>query len=57
MVPPRRYSASPFYSFVAVTTPIVRQPAFADVVGIIWRWARGDRPTLRQTLAEESGRS
>jgi hypothetical protein len=31
----------------------VRQPTFPDVVGIIWRWARGDRPTLRQTFAEE----
>ena len=49
MIPPR-YSVTPLWSFV--TTPIVRQPAFPDVVRIIWRWLRGDRPTLRQTFAE-----
>ena len=52
MEAPRRYSASPFYSFVTVT-PIVRQPAFPDVVRIIYRWFRGDRPSLKERFAEE----
>ena len=51
MEAPRRYSASPFYSFVTVT-PIVRQPTFPDVVRILWRWWRGDRPTWKEQFAE-----
>ena len=53
MEAPRRYSVSPFYSFVTVTTPAVRSPSFAETLTILWRWLRGDRPSLRQTFAEE----
>lgn len=49
-----RYSVSPPWSFaVFVTTPIVRQPAFPDVVAILWRWFRGSEPNWRDRWAEQ----
>ena len=52
MVPPRRYSVSPLHSFASLP-PAVRQASFSETLAILWRWARGDRPSLRQTFAEE----
>ena len=46
--------ASPLQSWVSRPTVATgRQPTFPDVVGILWRWWRGDRPTLKDRFAEE----
>jgi hypothetical protein len=52
MRPPDRYSISPWYSFVTVTTPR-HVPSFAESVRLIWRWWRGVRPDWRQRMKEE----
>jgi hypothetical protein len=40
MEAPRRYSVSPYYSFVTVPT-VRRQPSFAEMVMMVWRWFSG----------------
>jgi hypothetical protein len=52
MRPPDRYHASPFYSFVTGTTPH-RVPLFSESLRMVWRWLRGDKPSLGQRIAEQ----
>jgi hypothetical protein len=47
---PDRYSASPFYSFVTVTTRPT--PSLADALRAIWSWLRGTRPGWRETAKQ-----
>jgi hypothetical protein len=48
MEAPRRYSVSPWYSFV--TVPVQRSPSFSEIVSAIWKWWR--EPTPTPTLRE-----
>jgi hypothetical protein len=52
MEAPRRYSVSPWYSFVTVTTPR-HVPSFIESVRLIWNWLRGVGPDWRQRVKEE----
>jgi hypothetical protein len=43
---------SPYYSFV--TIPTRRSPPFAESLGLIWRWWRGVKPSLRERQVEQA---
>jgi hypothetical protein len=51
MEAPRRYSVTPWYSFVTVT-PTQHVPSLKESLRLIWRWWRGFRPTLRERQIE-----
>jgi hypothetical protein len=51
MEAPRRYSVSPWYSFVTVT-PTQHVPSFAETVRQIVAWLRGVKPTRRERQIE-----
>jgi hypothetical protein len=44
MEAPRRYSASPFYSFVTVPTPVYYAPPFPEMLNFVARWLTGRQP-------------
>jgi hypothetical protein len=50
MEAPRRYSVSPYYSFV--TVPTRRVPSFGESLKAIWRWWRPRPVPLRQMFVE-----
>ena len=50
MEPPRRYSASPYYSFV--TVPTRRSPPFTESLKAIWSWLRGKPPSFRELVRQ-----
>jgi hypothetical protein len=51
MEPPRRYSVTPWYSFVTVTTP-QHVPSLTESLRLIWRWLRGVQPNWRDAARE-----
>jgi hypothetical protein len=52
MEAPRRYSVSPYYSFV--TVPARPVPSFAESLRSVWRWmvAGQPTPTLKEQIRE-----
>jgi hypothetical protein len=52
MEAPRRYSVSPYYSFVTVSARPV--PSFAESLRSVWSWMTGrqPKPTLRERARE-----
>ena len=52
MEAPGRYSVSPWYSLVTVTTP-QHVPSLTESLRLIWGWLRGVQPNWREAAREE----
>jgi hypothetical protein len=50
MIPPPRYSVTPLPGFA--TRPGGREPTVVEMLGALWRWLRGKRPSARERFAE-----